>query len=171
MRVLSVILAAAVWLPATVAAFETKESRESLIETKMAVVAAAQAVRSARHDWEEAQELLQHAQLSVEVAELELENAKRTRAGGRTYALLRQRGLEASAAPPRSESLPAGASGASLKRCRGRAEPDPARPVQRGASETDTPEGRARTLLTWEGWPLPALSGTAEGVCHLTRWV
>jgi hypothetical protein len=76
MRVLSVVLAAGVWLPATVPAFETKDSRESLIETKMAVVAAAQAVRSARHDWEAAQELLVHAQLSVEIAELELENAK-----------------------------------------------------------------------------------------------
>ncbi len=77
MRVLSAVFAAAMWLPATPSTSESLNSREKLIETKLALVSAAQAVRSARHDWEAAHELFLNAQSSVEAAELNLETAER----------------------------------------------------------------------------------------------
>jgi hypothetical protein len=77
MRVLSALFAAAVWLPATPSASESMDSREKLIETKLALVSAAQTVRSARLEWEAAHEQFLNAQLSVEVAELNLETPGR----------------------------------------------------------------------------------------------
>ena len=77
MRVLSAVFAAAMWLPATPAASKSIDSRESLIEAKLALVSAAQAVRSARLDWQAAHELFLKAQSSVEVAELNRETEER----------------------------------------------------------------------------------------------
>jgi len=69
MRVLLVVVGAAMWLPATVSASDT----ESLIASKTAVVSAADVVRSARLDWEAAHELLLERQLAVQVIEFKME--------------------------------------------------------------------------------------------------
>jgi hypothetical protein len=69
MRVLLVVVGVAVWLPATVSAFDT----ESLIASKDALISAADVVRSARLDWETAHELLLQRQLAVQVIERQME--------------------------------------------------------------------------------------------------